>query len=256
MRVIVILHSFLMACSFLTILPVPTLEWKENQAYALCPMLPVVGGVLGGFWALLLALLSRWDASALLRGVVMALSVLSLTGGLHMDGLMDTCDALFSRRDRETRLKILSDTHAGSFAIMGCAAVLTLQVALFAELLSGPIPVSSRLLCAAALVPVWSRLGMGLLLVRLPFARSEGLARMFGAARDADLVLPFGVAAFGLELLSLWLGAWALGPVWLAALFLWRRVAVSVFGGITGDLLGAFAELSETALLFALRGLS
>ena len=242
------LKDFLAACSFLTILPLPAWEWKEPRA--LCPMVPVVGALLGALWAGLLALLSLWGASPLLRGAVMALAVLALTGGLHMDGLMDTCDAVFSRRDRETRLKILSDTHAGSFAVMGCAAILLLQTALFAELVSAPFTVAAAL--RLALVPAGSRLGMALLLNTLPFARPGGLARLFGSSRSRGLTACLALVGAALGACSLRLGARALPAVWLAAFLLWRRCCLSLFGGVTGDLLGAFAELSETAMLFAL----
>ena len=169
-----------------------------------------------------------------------------------MDGFMDTCDAIFSRRDRETRLKILSDTHAGSFAVMGCAAVMILRTALFAEILSAPA--SRGLLCAAALVPIWSRLGMAVMLNDMPFARDGGLARMFGKSRVRRHTFYLYIAALCLGAFCCRLGVPGLPAIWVIVFFLWRRCCLSVFGGITGDLLGAFAEISETALLFALRG--
>ena len=244
-----IIRSFLTVCSFATILPVPGAEWTERGLRFFCPMLPAVGGLLGGLWALLLALLSRWSAGASLRGALMALAVLALTGGLHMDGFMDACDALFSRRDRRTRLRILSDPRAGAFAVMGCAGVLLLQSALFAELSAAPP------LALAASVPVWSRLGMGLLLNGLPFAREGGLARTLGAFRRPEhgwLMAAGGLLLAGLDFFAAGRSGLALPAVWLAILVLWRRCCLSVFGGVAGDLLGAFVQLSETAMLLAL----
>ena len=82
----------------------------------------------------------------------MKLVVLAVTGGLHRDGLMDSCDAIFSRRDRETRLRILSDPHSGAFAVTGCVAVSLLQSAVFAELFARPVGVTPLGLLAA--IPV------------------------------------------------------------------------------------------------------
>ena len=226
------------------------MEWKEQGIRFFCLMLPVVGGVLGGLWALGFALLSQWGASPLLRGVVMTLGALALTGGLHMDGLMDTCDALFSHRDRETRLKIMSDPHAGAFAVMGCVSVLMLRGVLFAELFMASSAKTPLLL---GLIPVWSRLGMGLLLNSLPFARNDGLARTLGASRTPRHSALLTLGALALAVVNLWAGAVWLPIVWGVSFLLWRRCCLSAFGGITGDLLGAFTELSETALLFALR---
>ncbi|MCR4817447.1 MAG: adenosylcobinamide-GDP ribazoletransferase [Fretibacterium sp.] len=245
-----IIRSFLIACSFLTILPVPGVEWKEQNIRFFCLAIPVVGCLLGVLWALGFALLLCWDASPLLRGVVMTFGTLTLTGGLHMDGLMDTCDAILSRRDSETRLKILSDTHVGAFAVMGCVMTLILKSTIFAEFFTIS---SSRLPLLLPLIPIWSRLGMALLLNILPFARQDGLARTLGASRTPHHSALLIIGALVLAAVNLWTAA-AWVPIVCGVLFLlWRRCCLSLFGGITGDLLGAFAELSETALLLTLR---
>ena len=154
-----------------------------------------------------------------------------------MDGLMDTCDAIFSRRDRATRLKILSDTHAGSFAVMGCIIVLLAKTLLFAELLSRDVNLF--------FVPVYSRLGMGMLLNNLPFAKSGGLAVILGTSRNSRDNYLF-VAMFILTLLY---AGKIINVIFIASLIIWARVCMKIFGGITGDLLGAFVELSEIFML-------
>lgn len=231
----------------------PRPDWTERSTRFFNLALPLVGFVLAAVWLAAFLLLSRWDLSPLLRGVLMGLVVLAVTGGLHRDGLMDSCDAIFSRRDRETRLRILSDPHSGAFAVTGCVAVSLLQSAVFAELFARPGGVTSLVLLAA--IPVWSRLGLGLLLNALPFARDDGLARTLGGARSPchTRILVLGAGAFAAVLAGLE-GARALllPVVWLAILLLWERCCTRGFGGITGDLLGAFAELSETAMLLAL----
>ncbi|RRD63524.1 adenosylcobinamide-GDP ribazoletransferase [Fretibacterium sp. OH1220_COT-178] len=248
-----IIRSFLIACSFLTVLPVPGPDWTERNTRFFNLVLPLVGLVPGTAWLASFSILSLWEASPLLRGILMALIALAVTGGIHRDGLMDTCDALFSRRDRATRLRILSDTHTGAFAVMGCTAVTLLQSAIFAELLDRATPgVPWPLL---ALVPVWSRLGLGLLLNGLPFAKDDGLARTLGTAQSPHHNRILTLGALALFLLTAWGGgapALAVPAVWLTAFLLWRHCCMTVFGGITGDLLGAFAELSETAMLLTL----
>ena len=156
------IRSFLIACSFLTVLPVPRPDWTERNTRYISLALPAVGLTMGLIWLAAFALLSYWDIGPLLKGVLMELVVLALTGGLHRDGLMDACDAVFSRREREERLRILSDPHAGAFAVMGCTAVFLLQSAAFAELFARSAGVTPLALLAS--IPVWSRLGLGLLL--------------------------------------------------------------------------------------------
>lgn len=247
------IRSFLIVCSFLTVLPVPRPDWTERNTRFISLALPAVGLAMGLIWLSAFALLSHWDIGPLLKGVLMELVVLALTGGLHRDGLMDACDAVFSRREREERLRILSDPHAGAFAVMGCTAVFLLQSAAFAELFARSAGVTPLALLAS--IPVWSRLGLGLLLNGLPFAKDGGMARALGTARSPchTAVLVLGALAFAVLLASFGgVQALAVPSVWLAVLLLWRRCCMAVFGGIAGDLLGAFAELSETAMLLAL----
>ncbi|NLL36965.1 MAG: adenosylcobinamide-GDP ribazoletransferase [Fretibacterium sp.] len=245
-------NSFFLACSFLTVLPFPNAAWTDRNLRCFVPALPLVGLVLGAFWFAALLLLELRGVSLLLKGVLMTLCALALTGGIHMDGWMDTCDALFSRKDRATRLRILSDPHSGAFAVMGCSAVLLLQSALFAELLA-PKP---RPVLLAASVPFWSRLGLGLLLNNLPFAKEDGMARTLGGARNPRHTLILGLegliaAAVLLPFVPL-VPLTALIASFLLLFVLWQRCCLTVFGGITGDLLGAFAMISETTMLLVL----
>ena len=202
-----------------------------------CPMLAIVGEIFALLWLALWSVLTLpQNLSPVLRGFFMTFGTLALTGGLHLDGLMDTCDAIFSRRDRQKRLQILSDTHAGSFAVMSCVCVVLAKTLLFAELLT--LTTDHYTLIT---IPVYSRLGMAVLLNTLPFAKTGGLAVMLGSSRRKRdnvffvimmlLLLPFT-------------------PKTLAFVFVfWRSVCLRIFGGITGDLLGASVELSEVIML-------
>ena len=197
-------------------------------------MLAVTGCIFGALWLIFWAVLCKFSGvSELLRGFLMMFLTLGLTGGLHLDGLMDTCDAIFSRRDRDTRLRILSDTHAGSFAVMGCIVILLGKTLLFAELLTLNVNPS--------LIPVYSRLGMAVLLNNLPFAKSGGLAVMLGSARSQRHNVFFAV------MMILLLLAWSktMWLVFVMSLLFWRHMCMKIFGGITGDLLGFYVEMSE-----------
>ena len=80
------------------------------------------------------ALCDALGFGALLRGAVGALLPVLVTGGIHMDGFMDTSDALASWQSPEKRLEILKDSHVGAFAVLGCAGYLLLDAALLSEL--------------------------------------------------------------------------------------------------------------------------
>lgn len=178
--------------------------------------------------------------SSILRGFMMMTFTLLLTGGLHLDGLMDTCDAIFSHRDRETRLKILSDTHAGSFAVMGCMVIMIAKTLLFSELFRLSANISS-----IALIPIYSRLGMGVLLNNLPFAKSDGLAVMLGSSRNRLDNFTFLAIFIALSIVSIKI----IPAMMILCLVLHVVICKKIFGGITGDLLGAFVEASEVIML-------
>jgi len=236
------INSFLTALSFLSVMPVPEKflpEWNEKNLKFFCVMIPVTGILFAAFWFLFSFLLSLIKISDNLRGFMMTLLTLSLTGGLHMDGLMDTCDAIFSHRDRDTRLKILSDTHAGSFAVMACVIALMSKTFLFAEIFSQNSQINF-------LIPIYSRLGMAVLLNNLKFAKPGGLAVMLGTLRAKRNNFFFMI----LFLILIFLNKSLIIPaIFILSLIIWSKICLKIFGGITGDLLGAFLEISEILLL-------
>ena len=160
--------SLLVALSTYSICPVPQFEWNErNMRYAIC-FFPAVGlfcgGALYGWYRLSAAL----EFSGVLFAVVAVCLPLLLTGGIHMDGFMDTADALSSHQSRERKLEILKDSHCGAFAVLYCIVYLLLSFGLFHEAYpAGAI---------AALCPTYvlSRALSGLCAVNLPNARGSG----------------------------------------------------------------------------------
>ena len=99
-------------------IPMPQAEWtEENMKYMLC-FFPFIGTAIG-----IVLLAAEWICRYLGFGnsftaMVLVLVPVILTGGIHIDGLLDTSDALSSWRDREKRLEILKDSHAGAFAVI------------------------------------------------------------------------------------------------------------------------------------------
>lgn len=240
------INSFLITLTFLSVMPVPEKflpEWNEKNLRFFCVMIPVTGILFALFWFLFLSALMKFqNISVEFRGFLMTLLTLILTGGLHMDGLMDTCDAIFSRRDRETRLKILSDTHVGSFAVMGCLIALMSKTFLFAEFFSR----FSRDFQIIFLVPIYSRLGMAVILNNLKFAKSGGLAVMLGNLRRRRDNFFFAILFFALIFVN---KSIIIPAIFILSLIIWSKICLKIFGGITGDLLGAFLEISEILLL-------
>jgi adenosylcobinamide-GDP ribazoletransferase len=238
--------SFLVALQFLTRLPTP-------------PGLPVsgpaLGRALGWFPAvglLLAGLLVAADgllSGALPRGLVDAFLLVLLallTGGLHLDGFMDTCDGLFSLRTPAERLAIFRDSRVGSFGVVGAASLLLVQWTALGAL---PAPLRPAMLLVTLSLARWA---MVYAIVAFPYGREEGLGRMFkdqagGRALVAATLIAGGAA--GLLLGVAGLAAFALTAV---ATWLFARYCLARLPGLTGDTYGALNELTQALLLIAL----
>ncbi len=109
-----------MAWGCFTVIPCPYKKWDENARDHMLFALPFIGLIVGWLWYGVYLLL--WKALAiphLLAAVILAFFPMLLTGFIHIDGFMDCCDAIGSRRPQEDKLRILKDSHVGAFACIG-----------------------------------------------------------------------------------------------------------------------------------------
>ena len=171
-----------------------------------------------------------------------------VTGGIHLDGYADTCDALSSYGDREKKLEILKDPHCGAFAVIRLCSYFAAYLALCAC-----VDFTPRVGLCWTLALVLERALSGLAVASFPMAKNTGLAHTFATAADRTTVRRvLMVLAALLSAALLALGGWALV---LAALLVFARyhvVSDKQFGGITGDLAGWFLQKAELWMLAAL----
>jgi adenosylcobinamide-GDP ribazoletransferase len=204
---------------------------------------PAVGLVVGGVSAACFAL-GHAVAGPLFGAVLAIVAGVWLTGGLHEDGLADTCDGLGGGAAREQALAIMKDSRIGSFAVLGLVLAVLGKTALLAAL--EPIAVPALVAAHAA-----SRFMAASVIYRGRYVRDD--ESTCARSMIEGLSAP-GLAFAGLTVVPalLWLGAAAVAGViaafvmrlWLARLFV-RRL-----GGHTGDCLGAVQQLSEIAFYF------
>ena len=242
---VIALETVAVAFSMFSAIPMPQFEWNErNMRYALCAF-PLVGAVIAlGMWGWgrLCLLLSLPE---LLRGAGLCLMPVLITGGIHLDGYCDTCDALAAHSDAEKRQEILKDPHLGAFAAIWLCVYFIADLALWTALPDISLPILLGIFCL-------SRTLSGLALTLFPLRAGSGLARSFSEAADrrrVRTVLLFFAAALSLVLLLLH----AVEIVLAAALVFWhyRRMCVRDFGGLSGDLAGWFLQTAELWMLAA-----
>ena len=209
---------------------------------------PLIGAVIGGALWLWLWLCGRLGLGALIQGAFGALIPLIVTGGIHMDGFMDTTDALASWQPREKKLEILKDSRLGAFAAMGCCGYLLLSAALLgaAEPGQGPLIGAGYVLSRA--LSAWA-------LAAFRSARPDGMLDSFARAARRRLVT-IGSAAYAAACLLAWAawGGWTAllcAAVAAAVTLYYRHMAYKQFGGVTGDLAGWFSQVTELCLTAA-----
>jgi adenosylcobinamide-GDP ribazoletransferase len=211
---------------------------------------PLVGMLIGGLLVLVdLGVRRLWPAGV---SATLVLAVwIVVTGGLHLDGLMDSCDGLLGGRTVEDRLRILRDPRIGSFAMIGGVLVMLTKWSVLAGMTN-----NADRLAALVLAPVLGRWSMTATIGSCPYARPEGAGRaMKDHLRTGDDMLARGITCAVL----IGTASWMHGVLWLAAMLMSTGVtyAVAAFacrriGGVTGDVYGAVCELSECAVLLVL----
>jgi adenosylcobinamide-GDP ribazoletransferase len=233
--------SLLAAVQFLTIAP-PLIRraFTPQEMGRAVGFFPLVGLMLG----ILLLALERGLRLVFPAGVVAVLVVaawVALTRGLHLDGLMDTCDGLFGGFTAEKRLEIMRDSRVGAFGMAGGTLMLLGKYAA----VGGPANRAAGLLLA----PVLARWAMALALVVFPYARSEGLGRdMKDHAHWPQAALATTTALVAAWLVAGWVGLGALALAGLSMLVL-ARLPLARIPGLTGDTYGAVCEVVELLVL-------
>jgi adenosylcobinamide-GDP ribazoletransferase len=210
--------------------------------------LPLVGVAVG-------AVMLLWDWLAVQAGFGELLSVsgrvlipLLLTGGIHMDGFLDTIDARRSYQPKEKKLEILKDPHTGAFAIIYGGIYLVAMLGLYSA-------VSSANLWVVALGFVLSRALGGISVVAFRGAKNTGMVADFRLSAEKKTV--FGVllvftAVTAALMIVLRPVAGCLAVLGAAGMFgYYRYFSYREFGGITGDMAGYFIQMSELAVAVA-----
>ena len=107
--------------------------WEDSVRSLMLVVFPFVGTVIGAIWAIAAFLLDKINCPQMFCAALLALLPYLLTGGIHLDGYMDCCDAIFSRRPLEKKREILKDSHVGSFAVIALATLFMFSFASFAS---------------------------------------------------------------------------------------------------------------------------
>jgi adenosylcobinamide-GDP ribazoletransferase len=235
--------SFLAALRFLTIIPLPgRREASPEELGRSVVFFPLVGAIIGLILVGLNWLLGLALPSALVN-VLLVVSLVAVSGALHLDGLVDTCDGLASGKTVEERWRVMDDSRAGAFGIIGvCCLLLVKYVAL------NNVP-ARWLMPTLVLMPLLSRWAMVYALFAYPYAKPSGLGKVF---KQRASWLRFTIASVVTLVMAVILAQLAgfviMLTIWVIALAV-ATYLKGKFGGLTGDTYGAINEVSEVCVL-------
>ncbi len=251
------MNNFLAALMFFTRLPFHKIKQVPSECFShVTGWWSVTGWLTGGVMALVFWLCSK----IMLMQSALALALLSrvlLTGALHEDGLADFLDGFGGGNDRDSTLRIMKDSHIGTYGVLGLILYFLVSYTLLLNVQTQYMPVV--LICG----DVFSKCVSSHIVWFLPYARPEtesknGTVYTHPTALEETLTL---VSGFGVLALMPWAIQWAYGCIPLVFPFVYATLSVVSFflliwlfrrrlNGYTGDCCGALFLLTELAFRF------
>ena len=244
------LEGFYMSLGMFSAIPLPFHIWDERRTPVMIAVFPLIGLIAGALWWLASAILFALDMPIMLSAAILTITPFFIAGFIHLDGYMDTADALLSYRPLEEKMRILKDPNVGAFAVVMLAILFIMQFAAMHALAE-----NREYPAVIIAVMVVSRCCSALCIFSLPHMPGSSyaplLARGIGLAHKTFVVM-VALAAFALSFIY----AGRIGAAVLAATVMSYTLsmlkAYRGFKGISGDLLGFALVISELCGFIAL----
>ncbi len=243
-----IVTAFFMAWGYFLALPCPYKKWDDKQRHYMLAFLPAVGMVTGALWCVWSLALKYVGLPIYIESIAAMTFIFFISGFFHLDGFMDTCDALLSRRDMAERQRILKDSTVGAFSVISVVLLIAWWVVIFV------LSLRRAPLWGIFLIPVISRTMSAIWVLTLkPIGHSQYRDGFTGAQRRNALIMTIVLAVIGIACsmgLSVLMGDLVYFPLILTAgMVLASGIliahATKQLGGMSGDISGFSLCLSE-----------
>lgn len=282
------LKAIVMAFSFYTRLPMPYIKKPGKSMKYILSWFPMTGVILGMLQILVLWALQYLSLPSLFVAVMVSVFPIIYTGGIHVDGFMDTTDALRSYKSKEDKIKIMDDPHSGAFSIIALAIYLLVCIALYyliaVRMIAFNAADSAAIMILMGTIFVMSRSLSSLTCYILPKAKNSGMlyditdgawsddvakkdgeketVQTAGMNKDAkcnkrlmgSCIIPalFLCTCAAIQIYAIPV-AGIVNLTFQALLYIYyRSMCVKQFGGLTGDTAGWYLCKSEAAGLFSI----
>ena len=237
-----LINGFIMALSMFTILPVPYKVWKDEAVRHMMKLYPLVGIFVGVINYVVFRLTDYFNLSTILISALTMVTPFIITGMLHLDGFMDVCDALLSRRDKKEKVRILKDPNTGAFSVISLGILFIIDFASTYTLVENRTSIIGIII-----IPIISRSLMGIMLLKKEAMKESSLGSYFkkGTTKVDILILYiFLIIASGLfMLLGIKFILVPLAMIIIAILSVEK--SIKELRGISGDIAGYGLVLSE-----------
>ncbi len=235
------MKNIILLFQFFSKIPISKKSYEiKDDFYKAMTFLPIVGLIIGFLMYIIYIVLNPFMDRYIVSLLVVLFETI-ITGGLHLDGLGDTFDGIYSYRYKEKILEILKDSRMGTNGILAIIFVLLLKIFLYANL-NNLLFIIHILIVSRFIIVYYS--------YSSKYARKEGMGGFFISKVKfyqvvitfLMVIIPLVVTVQKMALISFVLT--------LLIMILIRNNMSRKIDGITGDILGASAELSEVIYLF------
>lgn len=239
------IKAFILSLQFLTRIPINIpVDFNRENLRRSTFFFPLVGVILGGLSGTIYYLFSFINSE--LASLMTLISMIVLTGGLHLDGLADTLDGFMSNTDRERTMEIMKDSRVGAFGVIGLILNLLAKYVLISNIQTN-VPIVLILSLGN------SRLVLGHKMAYKKIARPGGLGDLFNSSNPKKYVLTSGIIYIAILAL--------INPIYLLALLatiimgeIISFITYRKIGGFTGDVFGTTVEVGEIMSLIIFMG--
>ena len=235
--------GFYMSLGMFTAIPLPRKIWDEKLIFHMLIGFPLVGLIVGAIWWLAALLITTLSVPTMLTAAVLCLAPFLIAGFIHLDGYMDTSDAVLSRREPDDKLRILLDSRVGAFAVIMLAILFILQFSAMYV-----IAENGKFFALLIVISTLSRCCAAFSFFCLRHNSKSDFVLMFKQKISASykiFVVIIAVLATGASFLYAGFLGLAVSAVVILGylLAIWR--SSKSLGGISGDLLGYALVISE-----------
>lgn len=246
------MKRFIGILQFLTRIPIRVDIGFDDEFHKTMYYLPLVGFVLGILY-FIVGLVSSLVFDSYITSVNILIATVVLTGGLHLDGVGDTFDGIYSYRDKEKILEIMKDSRLGTNAMLSVLFLILMKLGLVYSI------VESGNLYNLIFMPVFARMAIVIASYKSVTPRKNGMGNVFigkptlnmilvGISYTAILVACIGSVLFNLDTISI-IKVITFIPVMIIFTRGFVKYIYSKIDGITGDILGCTSELVEVVYL-------